>query len=180
MHGAATQSTEEQLIELVPLVRRWLYRLLGPGSDFDDAVQEALVEVARALPRFEGRSRLSTYAHPIVQRTGYKVIARRKKRRQEDSDAVLEHAPAADDPEEQVHRRQQLARLHRVLDQLPEAQRGAFILCNVERLSHEDAAAREGVALETLRKRLARARGELARLLSADPELAAMLRRRAS
>jgi RNA polymerase sigma-70 factor (ECF subfamily) len=179
MDGAATQSTEDQLVELVPAVRRWLYRLLGPGSDFDDAVQEALVEVARALPRFEGRSKLTTYAHPIVMRAGYKVIERRKKRRKEEGDAVLEHTAASDDPEDRAHRRAQLERLHRVLDQLPESQRGAFVLVNVERLSHEEAAELEGVSLETLRKRLTRARSELARRLAADPELVAMLKKRA-
>ncbi|MBW2465587.1 MAG: sigma-70 family RNA polymerase sigma factor, partial [Deltaproteobacteria bacterium] len=129
MHGATPQSTQEQLVELVPSVRRWIYRLMGPGPDFDDTVQEALVEVARALPRFEGRSKLSTYAHPIVQRAGYKAIARRKKHREEhqdDASAILDRTAGTDDPEDQVHRRQQLARLHRVLDQLPEAQRGAF------------------------------------------------------
>jgi len=178
MDGAPTQSREEQLVELVPVVRRWLYRLLGPGPDFDDAVQEALVEVARALPRFEGRSKLSTYAHPIVLRSGYKAIARRKKRRQEQDDAVLERTAASDDPEDRAHRRAQLLRLHRVLDQLPEGQRGAFVLCNVERLSHDEAAEREGVSLETLRKRLTRARSELARRLAADPELVEMLKRR--
>jgi RNA polymerase sigma-70 factor (ECF subfamily) len=179
MDGAATQSTEDQLVQLVPAVRRWLYRLLGPGPDFDDAVQEALVEVARALPRFEGRSKLTTYAHPIVMRAGYKVIERRKKRRKEEGDAILERTAADDDPEERVHRRAQLERLHRVLDQLPESQRGAFVLVNVERLSHEEAAELEGVNLETLRKRLTRARAELARRLAADPELVAMLKKRA-
>ncbi len=178
MDGATSQSREDELVALVPAVRRWLYRLLGPGPDFDDAVQEALLEVARALPRFEGRSKLSTYAHPIVMRAGYKVIERRKKRRAEQDDAVVERVSADDDPEERVHHRAQLARLHRVLDQLPESQRGAFVLVNVERLSHEEAAECEGVSLETLRKRLTRARAELARRLAADPELVSMLKKR--
>jgi RNA polymerase sigma-70 factor (ECF subfamily) len=172
----STQSREEQLVALVPAVRGWLYRLLGPGADFDDAVQDALVEVARALPRFEGRSKLTTYAHPIVLRSGYKAIARRKKRRQEQDDAVLERVPGVHDPEDQAHHRAQLERLHRVLDQLSEAQRGAFVLVNVERLSHEEAAEREDVSVETIRKRLTRGRSELARRLAADPELVAMLK----
>jgi RNA polymerase sigma-70 factor (ECF subfamily) len=171
-----TESPEDQLVALVPAVRRWLYRLVGPGPDFDDAVQEALVEVARALPRFEGRSKLTTYAHPIVLRSGYKAIARRKRRRNEEDVAALDRVAAPHDPEDQAHHRGQLEHLHRVLDQLSEAQRGAFILVNVERLSHDEAADREGVSLETLRKRLTRGRAELARRLAADPELVAMLK----
>jgi RNA polymerase sigma-70 factor (ECF subfamily) len=167
---------EAWLVELVPVVRRWLHRMLGPGPDFDDAVQEALVELARALRRFEGRAALTTYAHPVVLRTGYRFIARRKARRREDDDAVLEHVDAGEDVESRAHRRRQIERLHAVLDELADGQRMAFVLCAVERMSHEEAAALEGVSLETLRKRLVRARQELARRLAADPELVAMLR----
>ncbi len=167
---------EEDLVRLVPKVRAWLYRLLGPGPDFEDAVQDALVELARALPRFEGRSALTTYAHPIALRAGYRTLARRAERARLVDDASGERAVASDDPESQAHRRRQLERLHGVLDRLPDAQRVAFVLCAVERISHEEAASLENVSVETLRKRLVRARQELARRLKADPELVAMLR----
>jgi RNA polymerase sigma-70 factor (ECF subfamily) len=168
---------EERLVELLPKVRAWLYRLLGPGPDFDDAVQDALVELARALPRFEGRSALTTYAHPIVLRAGYRTLARRAEQRRVIDDAALERAAGPDDPESRAHVRSQLERLHRVLDALPDSQRVAFVLCAVERLSHEEAAELEGVPVDTLRKRLVRARQELARRLAADPELVGRLRR---
>ena len=174
--GGAAQ-IEAQLVELVPVVRKWLYRLLGPGPDFDEGVQDALVELARALPAFEGRSAITTYAHPIVLRAGYRILSRRTRARRSDGDEALERIPGGDDPEERVHRRRQLERVHAVLDQLPDAQRVAFVLCAVERLPHDEAARLEGVSLETMRKRLVRARAELGRLLRSDPELAAMLGR---
>lgn len=161
---------EDTLTELVPIVRRWMWRLLGPRPDFDDAVQDALVELARALPRFEGRSSVTTYAHPIVVRTAYRYMGSR-----EAPAADVDRLRSGDDPERRAAQRQQLERLHRVLSRLPDKQRVAFVLCAVERVSHARAAELEGVSIETLRARLKRARAELARRLRADPELRARL-----
>lgn len=159
---------EAALTELVPAVRRWMYRTIGPGPDYDDAVQDALVELANALPRFEGRSKLTTFAHPIVVRTAYRHLA---KRRAQPVSAEIDRIANDDDPERRAEKRQQLERLHRVLDRIPDKQRVAFVLCCVERLPHEEAARIEGVSIDTLRQRIKRAKAELARRLRADPEL---------
>lgn len=166
---------EATLIDLVPSVRAWIWRLLGPRSDFDDAVQDALVELARALPRFEGRAKVTTFAYPIVIRTAYRYM---RPRRESPLDIEgMEHIAGDDDPEQRVAKREELVRLHRVLSQLPEKPRVAFVLCSVERLSHAEAADIEGVSVDTMRARLKRAKTELARRLRADPELSAMLPR---
>jgi RNA polymerase sigma factor (sigma-70 family) len=170
----AIMDLEATLTSLVPAVRRWVYRALGPGPDFEDAVQDALVELAKALPRFEGRSQVTTFAHPVVVRTTYRYLARRRERASHGHE--IEHATSGDDPERRAAKREQLERLYRVLDRLPDRQRMAFVLCAVERIPHEEAAVMEGVSLETLRQRLKRARAELARRLKADPELERALR----
>jgi RNA polymerase sigma factor (sigma-70 family) len=167
----APMDVQAALTELVPSVRRWIYRTIGPGPDFDDAVQDALVELATALPRFEGRSQLTTFAHPVVVRTAYRYLA---KRRAQPVSTDVDHASQEDDPERRAQKREQLERLHRVLDHIPDKQRVAFVLCAVERIPHEEAARIEGVSVETLRQRLKRARSELARRLRADPELCAL------
>jgi len=164
---------EETLTALVPTVRKWMWRLLGPRDAFDDAVQDALVELAKALPRFEGRSSVTTFAHPIVVRTAYRYMRARPE--QTGVPETLERAASGDDPERRAAGREQLERLHRVLQQLPLKARVAFVLCAVQRVPHAEAAAIEGVSLETLRARLKRARSELARRLRADPELSARL-----
>ncbi|MBX3269252.1 MAG: sigma-70 family RNA polymerase sigma factor [Sandaracinaceae bacterium] len=169
--GAAPLDLEVTLTELVPVVRAWMWRLLGPRVDYDDAVQDALIELAKALPSFEGRSKVTTFAHPIVVRTAYRYMRAPREVAPSDPDTVA----GTDDPERRVAHRQELDRLHRVLGQLPETARVAFVLCAVERLAHEEAAAIEGVSVETLRARLKRAKAELARRLRADPELASML-----
>ncbi len=65
-------ATRDALRALLPRVRGWLYRLLGGSADLDDATQDALAEIARFLPRFEGRSSLATAAHRITVRVAYR------------------------------------------------------------------------------------------------------------
>lgn len=165
---------EATLVELVPSVRRWVYRQLGPRSDFDDVVQDALVELAGALSRFEGRSKVETFAYSVVLRATYRAM--RPQAGQATDPQTLAQVAGADDPEARAASRQQLSRLHRVLQKLPDKQRVAFVLCAVERLPHAEAAEIESVSVETLRARLKRARAELGRRLGADPEMRAMLR----
>ena len=50
----AGSADADALVALLPKVRRWLHRLLGPGAALDDVTQDALIEIARALPRFRG------------------------------------------------------------------------------------------------------------------------------
>lgn len=172
---AGHMDLEATLTALVPVVRKWMWRLLGPNDAYDDAVQDALVELAKALPRFEGRSSVTTFAHPVVVRTAYRYMRPQPRT----SHTEVDRLASDDDPERRAAQRQQLERLHRVLGQLPEKQRVAFVLCAVERLSHAEAARIEEVSVETLRARLKRARAELARRLKADPELVGRLRGRA-
>lgn len=70
------RALEQTLTELVPAVRRWTYRILGPGPELDDAVQEALIELASALERYEGRAAVTTFAYPVVIRTVYRHLRR--------------------------------------------------------------------------------------------------------
>jgi RNA polymerase sigma-70 factor (ECF subfamily) len=155
---------------LLPRVRAWLHRLLGARADLDDAVQDTLTELARALPTFEGRAALTTFAHRIAVRTAYRYFERAP-------EVALELVPpAADelDPESRAMAREALRRLERCLRRLPAKRRVAFVLCAVEGLEPREAAAIEGVTAFTMRARLMRARAEVERLLAADPYVTAL------
>lgn len=166
------RAIEEVLRELLPRVRGWLHRLLGPRSDLDDATQDSLAELAVALRRFEGRASFATLAHRITVRTAYRYFGRRA---QETSLSLV--APPVDelDPESRAMQREALARLYRCLDRLPEKRRVAFVLCCIEGLSPSEAAEIEGTSSVTMRSRLMHARAEVARRLSSDPYAAALI-----
>lgn len=155
------------LRELVPEVRRWMLRQLGPRPDLDDAVQDSLSAIAAALHRFEGRSSLATLAHRITLRTSYRYY-----RRLRPVELVEPMIASGDDPEARVRARRALARLHRALGHLPERRRAAFVLCAVEGLEPAEAAEVLGVSGNAMRSLLCRARQQLEELLAGDDELA--------
>lgn len=168
---------EQVLIELLPKVRRWLYRLLGPRNEFDDAVQDALTEISRALPKFEGRSSLSTLAHKITVRVAYQYYGRRRRSKETAALELVPPPPDEIDPESRAMGREALQSLYRCLEKLPKKRRTAFVLCAVEGLSPTEAAGVVGSSATAMRSRLMRARDELARMLSGDPYVAGLMGR---
>lgn len=154
---------------LAPRVRLWVFRHVGPsGAHVDDATQEALIQLAEALPHFEGRSKLVTYAHRIAVR----VAVRHARKARRDPPVELVAINDARTPEALAMHRESLRRLYGALDRLSPKLRTAYVLCDVERLSHEEAAEVEEVGLFTLRARLKRARVQLRALLRDDPYFA--------
>lgn len=155
------------LRELFPEVRRWMFRQLGARPELEDAVQDALSEIASALHRFEGRSSLATLAHRIALRTSYRYY--RKARRNRPLEAVQD--VGHDDPEARVRARRALARLYEALSKLPDRRRSAFVLCAVEGLDPREAAEVLGTTPNAMRSLLCRARAQLDELLEGDDEL---------
>jgi len=162
-------ATHDTLRALLPHVRRWLVRLLGRSPDLDDATQEALTEIARFLPRFEGRSKLETAAHKITVRVAYRYFGTPK-------EVALESVPElmapTSDADARIVAREALARLQRCLRRLPAKRRVAFVLCAIEGMTPSEAAEVAGTTAVAMRCRLIWARRELARMLEHDPYLA--------
>jgi RNA polymerase sigma-70 factor (ECF subfamily) len=154
---------ERTLLAILPRVRGWMHRLLGPGAALDDAVQDTLIALAGALPRFAGRSSVETFAHRITLRVAYRYYGRRRKEGIAEADELPSAQPS---PEARVASDEVLAKLHRCLDRLPARRRTAFVLCAIEGLSHAEAAALEGVSEGAMRSLYMHARDELARMLA--------------
>jgi RNA polymerase sigma factor (sigma-70 family) len=159
----------DTLRAMLPLIRRWLVRLLGRSPDLDDATQEALTELAQFLPRFEGRSKLETAAHKITVRVAYRYFGQR---REVGLEAVPELVAPSHDADARIVAREALARLQRCLRRLPAKRRMAFALCAIEGLTPSEAAELAGTTAVAMRCRLIWARRELARMLEHDPYLA--------
>lgn len=165
----------ERLTEVLPLVRRLLHRLCWSPTDLDDLTQEVLIEVVRALPRFEGRAQLTTYVHTITVRVAYRWLAANAERRARSASLELLPAAEAPDPESHAMAREALRRLYRCLDKMSPKLRVAFLLCDVHGLDPGEAAAAEGVSSASIRVRLFRARREVRRRLAGDPFLARLM-----
>src|SRR5216683_2857244 len=66
---ASRESVGDLPADVLTLLYRQMRILAGPRTDLDDLVQAAAVRLIRALPRFERRSSLSTFAYGVAYRT---------------------------------------------------------------------------------------------------------------
>jgi len=82
---------DELLVLLRPSVLRRCSRLLPCFEDAEEACQDVLLQVARNIGRFEGRSRFSTWLHVIVangSRQTYRSLKRRAAEQSTDGEQV--------------------------------------------------------------------------------------------
>src|SRR5262245_53713077 len=110
-------------------VWRSLRRLGVRESDVADAVQDVFIVVHRRLDEFEGRSKVSTWLYGIC----YRVARDRRRlshvRRQVDDEAaVADRVDEKVDVAAEAERRQGLAMLESILDEMPIEQRAVFTL----------------------------------------------------
>lgn len=134
-------------------------RITGNATDAEDALQESLVAAWRALPRFRGDARLSTWLFRIASNAALAQIRRRAITSDID-DVELE---SATDIAGQVVVADRIAE---ALAQLPDAYRATFVLRVYGDLSYAEIAEAQGIGLQTVRSRISRARTILSELLA--------------
>lgn len=140
-------------------------RFFGDTPDADEAVQDALVAVFRAVGRFEETCQLATWLHRVtVNACLMKLRSRRRSRLVAFADDV---ATTAGDP---LTRAETCDRVRAGVARLPEAYRTVIGLREWEGLSTDEAAARLGTTPGVVKVRLHRARHALKAIL--DPLVA--------
>jgi RNA polymerase sigma-70 factor (ECF subfamily) len=193
---STSRTSETELDKALEIHRRELtgycYRMLGSGSEAEDAVQETMVRAWRSFDRFEGRSSLRSWLYRIANNVCIDMhrSPQRRARPMEMgpssviADAVLgephaEHAfvqPVPDenvialdgDPADVAAARESI-RLAFVaaLQHLPPRQRSVLILCEVLRWSAADVAELLDTSVASVNSALQRARATLGSMPSA-------------
>lgn len=157
-------------------------RLLRNEEDAQDAVQQAFLSAFRALPAFNGQSRLTTWLHRIVTNAALMKLRTRGRRPEESIEDLLPHFLEDGHHVEQFSewslpadakmvRHETRRQVRAAIDRLPNAYRTVLLLRDIEELSTEEAARALGVTSNTVKIRLHRARQALLRLLA--PSMAA-------
>jgi RNA polymerase sigma-70 factor (ECF subfamily) len=176
LHALLEQGGEDSVyapsVELLKMLYRQMRVLAGPRPDLDDLVQCAAERVLRALPRFEGRSALSTFVYGVAYRTllGHDRWYRRWSRRFSlADDEVGESEDDTESTEQAAMRARRAASLHRALAQLPPCKRAVIVLHDLEGVEMKEIATIVDANERTVRSRLRDGRKKLAQLLVDDP-----------
>lgn len=149
-------------------VRVLARRLLSDPASAEDVVQEVFASLIHAMCGFRGEVDVEAFILAIaVKRARHHQRSAVRRRRAMERLAV-EDRLARPDPEQDAYRRELGLRLEAALDQLPSAQREAFVLCEVEELSSPRACEIASVPEATIRTRLFHARRRLRALLDGE------------
>jgi RNA polymerase sigma-70 factor (ECF subfamily) len=161
------------------MVYQLAFHLLADHNEALDLSQEVFLQVFRTLPRFRGQSSLRTWIYRIVvnQARNRQRWWRRRHRSAQVSldDHVKAHGELPSHgnfaaPDRVFGRKELASRLKTALLGLPFDQRTTIVLREIDGLSYEEIAYSQGVAVGTVKSRLARAR-DLLRAELREPEL---------
>ena len=146
----------DQLITVLPRLRRFARGLSGSVTDADDLVQAACERALARQHQFQEGTRFDSWMFRIVQTIWIDQVRSRDVRK-EDGD-IAQDRLGSDEPVRRVEARLALDEVRRALDCLPPDQRTALLLVTVEGLSYKEAAETVQVPVGTIMSRLARAR----------------------
>lgn len=165
---------EDACSELVSEHQRMVYQLslnlLGDHNEALDLSQEVFLRVFRTIHSFRGQSALRTWIYRIVvnQARNRQRWWRRRHRAQQVSldEHIRNHGelPEQSDggsPDRMLGRKELADRIHAALERLPFDQKTALVLREIDGLSYEEIGFSLGIAVGTVKSRLARARESL-------------------
>lgn len=169
-----TARDEDACSELVSEHQRMVYQLslnlLGDHNEALDLSQEVFLRIFRTIHSFRGQSALRTWIYRIVvnQARNRQRWWRRRHRAQQVSldEHIRDHGdfPEQSDggsPDRILGRKELADRIRAALDRLPFDQKTALVLREIDGLSYEEIGFSLGVAVGTVKSRLARARESL-------------------
>lgn len=166
----------ERLMEpLEQLVWRVCWHYTGNREAAEDCGQEAMIRIWRNLANYRGECALESWVYRIAANCCMDWLRKKKRDWSVSMEPMVEQGfdPADDSPgtEEQVVAKDERQRLREAIALLPEDQREALILTQLEKVPYEEAALALGVSEGTVKSRVNRAKARLKEILSAEREL---------
>ncbi len=153
---------------------RVAYALLRNPSDADDAVQEAFLRIyrRRVWQGMQGLAEEIKDERAYVARVVWRIARDRQRRpAREEGGMEMDSMTAADhSPEAAALSSHGIARIHRLIDTLPEELRQPLVLSILEDMTSAEIAAILGIPDGTVRTRIQRARMLLKQKLGPDTE----------
>ena len=138
-------------------IHRYALHMTGNSSLADEALQETFLAVLRDTSGYDGhRGTLGAYLFGIARNRIRRQMALDREFDEPDVGVV-----AAGDPFEDLIRQETIDAVRQAVLKLPASYREAIVLCELEEMAYEEAAALMGCPVGTVRSRLHRGRALL-------------------
>jgi len=144
-------------------VARTALRLLGARQDAQDAAQEVFLRLYQRISRIDSAGSLSGWLYRVTVNVSYDILRRRRGRNAVPLDAGSLSAPSS--AEEELSREQQRRLVAEALRTLPEKERAALALRDIEGLSTREVAGILGSSEATVRSQISTARLKIRKIL---------------
>jgi len=166
----------ERLMEpLEQLVWRVCWHYTGSREAAEDCGQEAMIRIWRSLESYRGECALESWVYRIAANCCMDWLRKKKRDKSVSMEPMREQGfdPADPSPgtEEQVIAKDERHRLREAIALLPDDQREALVLTQLEKVPYEEAAQALGVSEGTVKSRVNRAKARLKEILSEKREL---------
>ena len=155
------ENIQEQIVALLPRLRRFARNLVRNPHDADDAVQIAVERALLRLDQWRSDARLDSWLFKILRNAWIDEVRARARR----AKILMPEEAGEQIGDATMEREIDRWSAEAALSRLPEDQRLAISLVLVEGLSYKDAAEVLDVPLGTLTSRLARGREALQEML---------------
>jgi RNA polymerase sigma-70 factor (ECF subfamily) len=140
-------------------IHGYLLRMTRSVADAEDLSQETFLRVWQKATSFQpGRVKVSTWIHTIAHHLCIDAFRRQRETLRKTTD---EPEDTSSDPERLLAASQQQYRLLTAIGRLPDSQRSALLLCQMQGFSNAEAAHIAGIKVRALESLLARARRTL-------------------
>jgi RNA polymerase sigma factor (sigma-70 family) len=144
-----------------PMVYRVCGQVLGDSHEAQDAFQAVFIVLARKAGAVRNRESLASWLYGVALRVAARARTDMKRRRARERQTEDGHdeipAPTAEAP----RHTDDAEAVHQEVGRLAQKYRAPIVLCYLQGLTHNQAAARLGWPVGTVRSRLARARDQL-------------------
>lgn len=150
------------LVHLLPHLRAFARGLCGRSDQADDLVQETVLKAWSARGGFAEGSNLKAWTFTIMRNHFLNQLRKQRRETQLEEGEERQLLVSRPEQEDRLH----VSDLQRALDRLPAERREALLLVGAGGFSYEEGARICGVAVGTMKSRVARGRKELAELLA--------------
>jgi RNA polymerase sigma-70 factor (ECF subfamily) len=157
-------SDAQQIVALIPRLRRYARALVGERMRADDLVQDTLERAWAKLHLFRAGTDLRAWLFTVMHNVHANQVRATRETVELDESAL---EAASGDPQGD---RLDMRDLERALRRLPTEQREVLLLVALEDMSYDEAARTLGVPIGTVMSRLSRARERLRSLMYGLPQ----------